>query len=61
MPSLLHDARAEQQLLVSVTTYHSLLEKWGVEHLYDTTNVRICRRPRANARFRSMSSDPETT
>ena len=37
MPSLLHDARAEQQLLVSVTTYHSLLEKWGVEHLYDTT------------------------
>jgi hypothetical protein len=57
----LHDARAEQQLLVSVTTYHSLLEKWGVEHLYDTTNVRVCRRPRANARFRSMSSDPETT
>jgi hypothetical protein len=37
MPSLLHDARAEQQLLVSVTMYHSLLEKWGVEHLYDTT------------------------
>jgi hypothetical protein len=37
MPSLLHDARAEQQLLVSVTTYHSLLDKWGVEHLYDTT------------------------